>query len=152
MVDKFGIMGAAEADSVRMPRSVMPQQIRTSDLLTSHPQLLEWSILPPRLEFSSVEHELSVMRSAATVGDMSLLIKYEIRGDDASRFIDMLVTKDTSSLKTGGIMFSPWCNDDGELVNDGLIFRVTEDTYRISCDWSLEWFRHVAERVGVASI
>jgi aminomethyltransferase len=140
--------GAGATDSVHLPRSVMPQQIRTSDLLTSHPQLLEWSIMPPRLEYSSVQHELSVMRSAATVGDMSLLIKYEIKGDDAARFVDMLVTKDTSSLEPGEITFSPWCNDEGHLINDGLIFRVSEDTYRISSDWCIEWFRHVAERVG----
>lgn len=118
---------------------------RTS-ALTSSQFLYEWSSLLVVDVFSSVERELRAMRETATVNDMSPLYKLEVRGRDAARFVDLLVTKDTTALAPGQVLYTPWCTDEGRLVNDGLVFRVAEDLYRITTDQSIEWFTAVAER------
>jgi aminomethyltransferase len=116
--------------------------------LTDSPLLYEWASLLLIPVFTSVEDELRALRETATVTDMSPLYKFEVRGPDAPFFIDSLVTKDTSLLKPGGAVYTPWCSDDGGLISDGIVFCVTEELYRISGPQNLLWFREVAERIG----
>jgi aminomethyltransferase len=108
----------------------------------------DWSSLLVSPVYTSVEDELRAMRETAVIIDMSPLYKLDVRGADAPRFVEQLVTKDTSRLDVGKVLYTPWVTDEGLLVNDGLVFRVAEDLYRISTDQSLQWFRGVAERIG----
>ncbi len=127
-------------------RNGSPFFARTSELSNSQ-FFYEWSELLVSDVFSSVERELRAMRQTATVNDMSPLYKLEISGPDAARLVDFLVTKDTSSLEPGQVLYTPWCSDDGLLVNDGLVFRIAEDLYRITTDQSVKWFGSVAARI-----
>jgi aminomethyltransferase len=120
---------------------------RTSALAGSQ-FFYEWSSLLVIDVFTSVEQELRAMRETATVNDMSPLYKHQISGTDAERLVDFLVTKDTSSLHPGRVLYTPWCTEDGLLVNDGLVFRLDEDRYWISTDMSMQWFRAVADQIA----
>lgn len=116
---------------------------RTNDLL------YEWSSHLTVWIYTSVEQELAAIRGAASVNDMSPLSKLEISGPDASAFIARLVTRDTSGLDVGRAYYAPWCDEQGKLVGDGIVFRPAEQLYRISAGPSLAWFEHVAGDLDV---
>lgn len=102
--------------------------------------------------YRDLASELNATRERVSMGDMSPLSKYEVRGPEAARFIDRLVTRDTSTFEVGQIMYTPWTDEEGKLVGDGLVFRVDGDAFRISADPQLEWLRRHSEGLDVTII
>ena len=99
--------------------------------------------------YRDLASELRATRERVSMGDMSPLSKYEIRGSDAPRFIDRLVTRNTTSLEPGQVAYTPWTDERGKIVGDGLVFRMETDAYRISADPQELWLRHQAEGMDV---
>ncbi|ORA39409.1 glycine cleavage system protein T [Mycobacterium aquaticum] len=99
--------------------------------------------------FTDLSEELHTIRTGVAIGDMSPLSKYEIHGKDAVTVVDRLITRDASKLQIGQTYYTPWCNDEGKLVNDGLVIRVDASTFRLSADPNLLWLRHCAEGYDV---
>lgn len=95
--------------------------------------------------YSDFHTELGAIRESVAMGDMSPLHKCLIEGPDAARLVDLLVTRNVDNLRVGSIQYTPWCNDDGRVVSDGLIFRLREDAYRFTGDPTTEWFKTKAE-------
>jgi glycine cleavage system T protein (aminomethyltransferase) len=93
--------------------------------------------------------ELRATRVAVTMGDMSPLSKYEIGGPDALRFVDRLVTRDATQIDVGQTFYSPWTDDRGKVVGDGLVFRVSDHEFRVTADPQLEWFTTQAEGLDI---
>jgi aminomethyltransferase len=88
--------------------------------------------------------ELRAIRKTVAMGDMSPLCKCEISGPDATRFVDWVIPRNTSGLGVGSIYYTPWCNHDGKVISDGLVFRDGENSYRFTGDPTVEWFRQIA--------
>ena len=84
--------------------------------------------------------ELQKIRTAAAVLDMSPLAKHYITGPDAERFVDYLLPRDATKLNAGQVYFSPWCNDDGVQVGDGIVMRLESDRFVFSADRMMRWF------------
>jgi len=99
--------------------------------------------------YSGVSEELRATREAVSMGDMSPLSKHDISGPDAPRFLDHLVTRDMTGVQVGQVVYTPWCDERGKVVGDGLVFRIAEDRYRITADAQFEWFRGRAEGFDV---
>ncbi len=72
--------------------------------------------------FTSVEQEYFAIRNAASLYDLTPMVKYRIAGADALRFLNRLMTRDLGKLKPGRVAYSVWCNDDGHLIDDGTVF------------------------------
>jgi aminomethyltransferase len=71
------------------------------------------------------------------------MIKYRVAGPDALPYLNRLVTRDVAKLKADRVAYSVWCNDAGHLIDDGTIFRLGSDEYRIctaerQIDWLLD--------------
>jgi len=87
------------------------------------------------------EHEYNAIRNAAALIDVSPLFKYIVEGRDATRFVDRLVTRDATKLAVGHVMYTPWCDEQGKVIDDGTVSRLAENQYRwTSADPSLRWF------------
>jgi len=99
--------------------------------------------------YRDLASELRATRERVSMGDMSPLSKYEIRGPDAPRFIERLVTRNTTSLEPGQVVYTPWTDERGKIVGDGLVFRMGTDAYRISADPQLLWFGRCADGMDV---
>ncbi|HLY58536.1 MAG TPA: aminomethyltransferase family protein [Stellaceae bacterium] len=90
--------------------------------------------------FSNVEHEYFAIRNAATLFDLTPMVKYRIAGADAERYLNRLVTRDIRKLKVNRVAYSVWCNDSGHLVGDGTIFRLGADEFRLCIgERHLDW-------------
>lgn len=92
----------------------------------------------------SHEREYFAIRNAAALIDVSPLFKYEVTGPDAQRLVDRVMTRNIAKCKVGQVMYSPWCNEDGKVIDDGTISRLDDTHFRItSADPSLRWFQDV---------
>lgn len=80
----------------------------------------------------TVNRESLAVRTNVAVYDGSPLGKYEIRGGDATRFIDMLYTNAFSSLKTGMGRYGLMLSEDGMILDDGVTFKLGEGHYLMS--------------------
>lgn len=91
------------------------------------------------------EHEYNAIRNAAALIDVSPLFKYLVRGRDAARFVDRLITRDVSKMAPGQVYYTPWCDEHGKVIDDGTVSRLGEETFRwTAADPSLRWFRQNA--------
>ena len=64
--------------------------------------------------------------------DGAPLGKFEIKGPDAARFIDMLYTNDFASLKTGMGRYGLMLSEDGLILDDGVTFKLNKNHYFMS--------------------
>jgi aminomethyltransferase len=91
-------------------------------------------------DFHDIEY--NAIREAAALIDVSPLYKYVISGPDATRLVDRVVTRDATRLPVGGVMYTPWCDEHGKVVDDGTIHRLEEQAYRwTAADPQLRWLR-----------
>jgi aminomethyltransferase len=86
--------------------------------------------------------EYNAIREAAALIDVSPLYKYLVSGPDAQRLVDRIVTRDATKLSVGGVIYTPWCDEHGKVVDDGTIHRLDERLYRwTAADPQLRWLR-----------
>ncbi len=97
------------------------------------------------------EHEYHAIRSAAALIDVSPLYKYLIRGSDAERFINHVVTRDVSKCAVHQVMYGPWCDEAGKVIDDGTLQRLGEDSFRLtSGEPNLRWLQDIAVGLRVS--
>lgn len=117
---------------------------RTSALCESF-EWRNWSgYLAAGLYEPSHEREYYAIRNSAAVIDISPLFKYEVSGPEALRLVDRIMTRDVTKCRVGQVMYSPWCDEEGKVIDDGTISRLEEDRFRITAaDPNLRWFQDV---------
>ncbi len=118
---------------------------RTSKL--NEPQ--EWKRWGGYLAATSYElhhdNEYFAIRTKAALLDITPLKKYIIDGPDAQEFLDRLVTRNVRICKVGQVMYTPWCDEDGKVIDDGTVQRLSESKFRItSAEPNLDWIEHNA--------
>lgn len=90
--------------------------------------------------FTSVEQEYFAIRNATTLYDLTPMVKYRIGGPSALPFLNRLVTRDIGKLKVGRVAYCVWCNDAGHVIDDGTVFRLSENEYRLcTAERQLDW-------------
>ena len=84
--------------------------------------------------------EYFAVRSGCAVMDLTPMEKYRITGKDSHQYLDRLLTRDISNLKPGRVTYVVWCNDDGKVIDDGTLFQLADDDYRLcSQHHQLDW-------------
>jgi aminomethyltransferase len=88
------------------------------------------------------DREYAAIRNAAALLDVSPLYKYRITGRDAARLLDRMVTRDVKKAQVGQVLYTPWCDAEGKVIDDGTISRLDEGTYRLtSAEPNVRWLR-----------
>jgi aminomethyltransferase len=96
----------------------------------------------------SHEREYHCIRAAAALFDVSPLYKYLVRGPDAARLLDRVVTRDVLRSQVGQVLYTPWCDAAGKVLDDGTVARLDETTFRMtSAEPGLRWLE--ASAVGL---
>ena len=100
-------------------------------------------------DFHDIEY--AAIREAAAVIDIQPLYKYVISGprrDAAARPGDHARRLEASTSTRS--IYTPWCDDDGKVLDDGTITRLGEHEYRITAaDPCYRWFRMNATGLDV---
>jgi aminomethyltransferase len=88
-----------------------------------------------------VDIEYNAIREAAVLIDVSPLYKYEVEGPDAAALLDRVVTRDISAVAIDQVIYTPWCDEEGKVIDDGTITRLAGDRFRVTAaDPSYRWF------------
>jgi aminomethyltransferase len=96
------------------------------------------------------EREYYAIRSAAALIDVSPLYKYLIRGSDAERFLNRVLTRDVDKCKVGQVMYGPWCDETGKVIDDGTLARHGDDSFRLTAaESNLRWLQDNAAGLRV---
>ncbi|HZD79507.1 MAG TPA: aminomethyltransferase family protein [Actinomycetota bacterium] len=90
-------------------------------------------------DFHDIEY--NAIREAAALIDVTPLYKYAISGPDATRLVDRVMTRDASKLAIDQVMYTPWCDERGKVIDDGTVARRKEREYFwTAADASYRWF------------
>ena len=96
------------------------------------------------------EHEYNAIRNSVALIDVSPLFKYRITGHDATRLVDRVVTRDMRKVSVGQVIYTPWCDERGKVIDDGTVSRLGKNTYRwTAADPNLRWFHQNAPGMDV---
>lgn len=122
-----------------------PFHARTAPLCESH-QWRSWAgyLAAGRYEPAGHDREYYAIRNSAGLIDVSPLYKYEISGPDAARLVDRVITRRVDKCAVGQVLYTPWCDEDGKVIDDGTVQRLAADRFRITAaDPNLRWFQDV---------
>lgn len=117
-----------------------PFHERTAALCVSH-AWRRWAghVVASSYELSH-EREYHCIRAAAALFDVSPLYKYMVHGKDAARLLDRVVTRNVLKSQVGQVLYTPWCDAAGKVLDDGTVARLDETTFRMtSAEPSLRW-------------
>jgi aminomethyltransferase len=87
-----------------------------------------------------LDREYWAIRDAAALIDITPLMKYIIEGPDAAKLLHRMTPRDVLKMAVGQVFYTGWCDDDGKLLDDGTISRLSETKFRLtSAEPSLRW-------------
>jgi aminomethyltransferase len=128
-----------------------PFHERTAALCASH-AWRRWAgyVVASSYELSH-EREYHSIRAAAALFDVSPLYKYAITGKDAARLLDHVVTRNIQQLGVGQVVYTPWCDARGKVLDDGTVARLGERSFRMTAaEPNLRWLEDNARGLDVA--
>jgi aminomethyltransferase len=96
------------------------------------------------------EHEYNALRNAVGLIDITPLYKYMVSGPDATRLVDRVVTRDMRNVAVGQVIYTPWCDEHGKVIDDGTVSRLGENVYRwTAAEPNLRWIHRNAVGLDV---
>src|ERR1051326_4177023 len=101
--------------------------------------------MPVEYEGILAEHE--AVRTQMGLFDVSHMGEIEIRGKRALDFCQKMTTNDASALKPGKIQYTTVLNDEGGMIDDCTLYRLSEESFLFVVNASrkdevLKWFKN----------
>jgi aminomethyltransferase len=106
------------------------------------------------VQYRSILEEHKVVRRAAGLFDVSHMGEVDVRGPEAGKFLNYLVTNDVAKLFPGRVLYSPMCYPSGGVVDDLLVYMRGPDDYFLCINAGniakdLAWIREHAAKFAV---
>ncbi len=114
-------------------------------------QWREWSgVFSSSAYAPHIDIEYNAIRNAAALIDVSPLFKYRVGGPDADRLVDRVITREAATVKPGRVIYTPWCDSSGKVIDDGTLMRLDDGAWRwTSAEGQLRWLRLNARGLDV---
>ena len=114
-------------------------------------QWRDWSgYLAASVYADAPDIEYNAIRNAAALIDVSPLYKYRVSGPGAIDLVDRVITRDARRLETGRVFYTPWCDDNGKVVDDGTVARLDDGSVRwTAAEPQLRWLTQNAGGLDV---
>ena len=91
--------------------------------------------------FTSVEQEYFAIRNASSLYDLTPMVKYRVSVRTHCAFSTGWSRATCASSSPGKVAYAVWCDDAGQLIDDGTVFCIAPDEYRIcTAERQLDWF------------
>jgi len=97
------------------------------------------------MTYGDAASEYRAVRSTCALFDASPIKKYKISGADAGAFLDAVITRRMSRQRSMRVGYAIFCNEDGMLLDDGLLCKFAEDNYLLMVS-ELDHAEHFAQR------
>ncbi|MBJ88799.1 MAG: glycine cleavage system protein T [Woeseia sp.] len=142
-------MSKTEVQLDRRKSPFYPRQAELDRLNQWH----EWKGYRSADGFWEMDLEYFAQRNSAGVFDLTPMTKYRITGPDALDYLNRLVTRDMTKIKPGRVAYAVWCDDEGQVIDDGTIFHLNEGEYRLcSQERHMSWLQAAAIGMDVRII
>jgi aminomethyltransferase len=142
-------MTIQEVDQGRLRSPFYPRQAELDRLFQWH----DWKGYASADGFYNTTLEYFSIRNSTGVFDLTPMTKYRITGPDALDFIDRLVTRDMRKIKPGRVAYAVWCDDEGQVIDDGTIFHLQKGEYRLcSQERHMSWLKMSAIGMDVSIV
>ena len=97
------------------------------------------------------DREYWAIRNSAALLDVSPLHKYRIEGPDAERLMNRVVTRDVRRCALDQVLYTPWCDDAGKVMDDGTLTRIEPEAFRLTSALpNLRWLQDNGRRMDVS--
>ena len=83
------------------------------------------------LQYSGIIDEHKTVRSKVGLFDVSHMGRFKIKGNDAEKQIQYLITNDISKINDLQAIYSPMCYESGGIVDDVIISRINANEFLI---------------------
>ncbi len=98
------------------------------------------------VQYSGVLDEHHTVRNAAGLFDVSHMGEISVKGPEAGKYIQRIVTNDISQAKKNQVIYTPMCYPDGGVVDDLLIYKFDDEKYLLvvnaaNTEKDYQWFR-----------
>ena len=99
--------------------------------------------------YGDINAEVKNVRENVGLIDVSTLGKLELRGPDAVKLLNRIYTNAYSKLNIGSVRYGVMCNEEGVIIDDGVVARLADDHYLLTTttgtsgtaqEW-LEWWQ-----------
>lgn len=99
------------------------------------------------VQYSSIIKEHKAVREEAGIFDVSHMGEILVSGPDSREFLQFILTNDLSSTKGGRALYSPMCYEDGGIVDDLLVYMLSDHDYLLVVNASntkkdYEWLKN----------
>ncbi len=106
------------------------------------------------VQYRSILEEHKMVRRTAGLFDVSHMGEVDVRGPEAGKFLDHLVTNNVAKLFPGRVLYTPMCYPAGGVVDDLLVYMRGVDDYFLcinagNIEKDLEWIREEASKFSV---
>ena len=96
------------------------------------------------------DREYAAIRNSAALFDVSPLYKYRLTGRHAARLLDKMVTRDVMKCAVGQVLYTPWCDEHGKVIDDGTVSRLDDQVFRLtSAEPNVRWLQMNAGKMDV---
>jgi aminomethyltransferase len=97
-----------------------------------------------------IDIEYNALRNTAALIDVSPLFKYHLSGPDATRLVDRVITRDASKVDPGRVIYTPWCDAEGRVIDDGTVMHLDDGSWRwTAAEGHRRWLRLNARGLDV---
>ncbi len=94
--------------------------------------------------------EYAAIRNGAALIDVSPLYKYTVEGRHARVLVDRVFTRSARRQKVHQVVYTPWCDEDGKLLQEGTVMRLAKDRFQVNAaEPALRWLTMNAAGLSV---
>lgn len=109
-------------------------------------KIVEFAGYQMPIQYSSIIAEHKAVRNSVGVFDVSHMGEIFIRGNKALDFVNYITVNDASILNDGRVQYSAMCYEDGGIVDDLLVYRISETEFLLvvnasNKDKDYEWMK-----------
>ena len=115
---------------------------------------INWNQFVLPHDYGDAELEYLAIRNSCAIFDVSPIRKIRVRGAGAGAFFDRLLTRPVSDLPAMRATYTVFCNEDGTLKDDAILYKYTDDEYLLmpsDIDHS-PYFASVCKRYAVENV
>ncbi|MCS5701957.1 MAG: aminomethyltransferase family protein, partial [Acidobacteria bacterium] len=97
-----------------------------------------------------VQPEYAAIRNKAALIDVSPLYKYWVEGTGATDLVQRVFTRDITKCSPMQAIYTPWCDSDGKVIQEGTVFRLDTDAYQVNAaEPAMRWLQLNSEGLAV---
>ncbi|MCH4392054.1 MULTISPECIES: glycine cleavage system aminomethyltransferase GcvT [Staphylococcus] len=106
------------------------------------------------VQFTSIKEEHNAVRYEVGMFDVSHMGEISIKGNDASKFVQYLLSNDTNNLTVTKAQYTALCNEEGGIIDDLVTYKIGDNDYLLivnaaNTDKDFAWVQKHAPKFDV---